>query len=101
MRKEVRLIDLMGEKFVLLDLVGEPVIMYHDITDAYDKPSAAKYAIWLSWKNMWLEESELFYDKIGIASRSTCMFTITGTLTKDGVKYGFYITKTRREAFIL
>lgn len=71
---------------------------YHDIFEAYDKPSIYKVRIWETW----LEELRPYCNTIYISSRNGFMFTIGGELVlpTTGEVVPFYITKTRQEIYI-
>ena len=89
-----------GEKtFTLKRGAYTPQTRYHDLTDAYGKPSATKIAIWYDWKAWYLENSESDYDYMTICSRNAHVFSINGRITVDGVAYAFLVTRTRQELY--
>lgn len=101
MRKEKKTIEIGGIVFDLVKGQGEPKPRYWSLFKAYDKPSLTKIEIMNYW-NVWhAENTQYFSDYIGISSCNCMMFTLCGVITVNDVKYGFYITKIRKEVWLI
>ena len=100
MRKEKQYVKIGGIDFLLLNGYVRPTIRYTDIYMAYDKPSIYKIDIWRSWLD-WFIENNQYSGYIGIASKNCMIFTICGVIHYNNIEYGFYITKTRHEAWVI
>ena len=92
-------IEIGGKTFTLKRGSYTPQSRYHSLTDAYDKPSSTKIAIWYEWKAWYLENSESDYDYMSICSRNAQVFSINGRITVNGIEYTYLITRTRQELY--
>lgn len=94
-------VELNGETFTLdkknpvpyeVELTG-----YHNIYDAYNRPSDAKVGIWESWM-IWFHEND---GTCVVATKNCNFFTIEGYVTdkETGKRYFAYITHANHRLY--
>ena len=68
------------------------------LTDCYKKPSETKKAIYESWKNWWIDTSEVH--NLSVRSYNSNIFTLEALYDDGNTRGIIIITPTKREIYI-